>query len=33
MEKNEANRILTLLRNTEVTPVGVDDVLEEILKV
>ena len=30
---NEANRILTLLRNNEVTPVGVEDVLEEILKV
>ena len=28
----EADRILTLFRNNEVTPVGVDDVLEELQK-
>lgn len=27
----EANRILTLLKNNEVTPIGVEDVLQEIL--
>lgn len=29
----EANRILTLLRDNEVTPIGVEDVLEELQKV
>ena len=30
---DEANRILTLLRNNEVTPIGVEDVLEDLQKV
>ena len=30
---NEADRILTLLRNNEVTPIGVEDVLEDLQKV
>lgn len=30
---DEADRILTLLRNNEVTPVGVEDVLEDLQKV
>lgn len=30
---DEADRILTLLRNNEVTPIGVEDVLEDLQKV
>lgn len=30
---SEAERILTLLRNNEVTPIGVEDVLEDLEKV
>ena len=30
--EDEQNRLLTILRNNEITPIGVDDVLQELLQ-